>query len=65
MGIKESMMKKMLNKKAMKTKIPKGELELQKKWDEGKGSPLCPIPEITDPQIEEREIYTITEPFSY
>ena len=65
MGIKESMMKKMLKKKSLKTRVPKGELELQKKWKEGKGSPLCPIPDITEPGIEEREIYTITEPYSY
>jgi len=65
MGIKESMMKKMLKNKSLKTKVPKGEIELQQKWKEGKGSPLCPIPDITDPDIEEKEIYTIREPFSY
>ncbi len=65
MGIKESMMKKMLKKKSLKTRVPKGELELQKKWKEGKGSPLCPIPEITEPGIDEKEIYTIIEPYSY
>ena len=65
MGIKESMMKKMLKKKSMKTMVPKGELELQKKWKEGKGSPLCPIPDITEPGVDEKEIYTITEPYSY
>ncbi|MCK5023997.1 MAG: secretion system protein E, partial [Thermoplasmata archaeon] len=67
MGIKESMMKKMLKSKSktMKVKVPRGEIELQKKWEEGKGSPLCPIPEITEPHIEEKEIYAITEPYSY
>ncbi|MCK5397230.1 MAG: type II/IV secretion system ATPase subunit [Thermoplasmata archaeon] len=59
------MMKKMLKKKSLKTRVPKGELELQKKWKEGKGSPLCPIPEITEPGIDEKEIYTIIEPYSY
>ena len=67
MGMKESMMKKMLKSKSktMKVKVPKGEIELQKKWKEGKGSPLCPIPEITKSYIEEKEIYAIREPYSY
>lgn len=67
MGMKESMMKKMLKSKSrtLKVKVPMGEMELHKKWEEGKGSPLCPITEITDPNIEEKEIYAIKEPYSY
>ena len=61
------MMQKMLKKKekTLKVKVPKGEILLQQKWKEGKGSPLCPIPEITDPDIEEIEIYPIREPYTY
>lgn len=67
MGLKKSMMTKMLKSKSksLKVKVPKGEMVLEKKWKEGRGSPLSPIPDITDPQIEEIETYPIVEPFSY
>lgn len=67
MGMKESMMTKMLKSKSMtlKVKVPKGVMELEKKWKDGKGSPICPIPDITEPGVDEIEIYTIREPYSY
>ncbi len=67
MGLKKSMMQKMLKSKSrsLKVKVPKGEVVLEQKWKEGKGSPLCPIPDITDPDIEELETYPIVEPYSY
>lgn len=67
MGMKQSLMQKMLKSKSMtlKVKIPRGVIALEKKWKDGKGSPLCPIPDITEPGIEEIEIYTIREPYSY
>ena len=67
MGMKQSMMQKMLKSKSqtLKVKVPRGVIALEKKWKEGKGSPLCPIPDITTPGIDEIEIYTIKEPYSY
>jgi flagellar protein FlaI len=67
MGLKKSMMQKMLKSKAksLKVKVPKGEMLLEQKWKEGKGSPLCPVPDIVDPSIEEVETYPIVEPYSY
>ena len=67
MGMKESLMQKMLKNKSMtlKVKVPKGVMALEKKWKDGKGSPLCPIPDITEPGVDEIEIYTIREPYSY
>ncbi len=67
MGLKKSMMQRMLKSKSasLKVKVPKGEMVLEQKWKEGKGSPLCPIPDITDPDIEELETYPIVEPYSY
>jgi flagellar protein FlaI len=67
MGLKKSMMQRMLKSKAksLKVKVPKGETVLEQKWKEGKGSPLSPIPDITDPEVEEVETYPIVEPFSY
>jgi flagellar protein FlaI len=67
MGIKKSMMQKMLKSKSksLKVMVPKGEIVLEQKWKEGKGSPLSPIPDITDPRIEEIETYPIFEPYSY
>ena len=67
MGMKESMMQKMLKRKSqtLKVKVPVGVIALEQKWKEGKGSPLCPIPDIDDPEVEEIEIYTIREPYSY
>ncbi len=67
MGLKKSMMQRMLKSKSksLKVKVPKGETVLEQKWKEGKGSPLSPIPDITDPDVEEIEVYPIVEPFSY
>lgn len=67
MGLKKSMMSKMLKSKSksLKVKVPKGEVALEQKWKEGRGSPLSPIPDIVDPDIEEIETYPIMEPFSY
>jgi flagellar protein FlaI len=67
MGMKESLMQKMLKSKSMtlKVKIPRGVIALEKKWKDGQGSPLCPIPDITEPGVDEIEIYTIREPYSY
>ena len=67
MGLKKSMMQKMLKSKSnsLKIRVPKGEMVLEQKWKEGKGSPLSPIPDITDPDIEELETYPIVEPYSY
>ena len=67
MGLKKSMMSRMLKsrEKSLKVKVPKGEVALEQKWKEGRGSPLSPIPDIADPNIEEIETYPIVEPFSY
>jgi len=67
MGIKKSMMQRMLKSKSksLKVKVPKGEMVLEQRWKEGKGSALCPIPEIIDPNIEEVETYPIVERYTY
>ncbi|MDO9537785.1 MAG: type II/IV secretion system ATPase subunit [Thermoplasmata archaeon] len=67
MGMKQSLMAKMLKKKSMtlKVRVPKGVIALEKKWKEGKGSPICPIPDITDPLVDEIEIYTIYDSYCY
>ncbi|MFO7619173.1 MAG: type II/IV secretion system ATPase subunit [Thermoplasmata archaeon] len=67
MSMKESMMQKMLKKKSqtLKVKVPVGVMALEQKWKEGKGSPICPIPDITEPGVDEIEIYSIREPHSY
>ncbi|MBA3046680.1 MAG: type II/IV secretion system ATPase subunit [Candidatus Thermoplasmatota archaeon] len=67
MGMKQSLMQKMLKKKSqtLKVMVPVGVIALEQKWKEGKGSPLCPIPDITETGVDEIEIYTIKEPFCY
>ncbi len=67
MGMKQSMMTKMLKSKSqtLKVKVPKGVMALEKKWKDGKGSPLCPIPDIATPGVDEVEIYTVKEPYCY
>lgn len=60
-------MKKLLksSSKSLKMKVPVGEKALEENWAMGKGSSMTPVPEITDPNIEELEVYPIKEPFSY
>jgi flagellar protein FlaI len=49
----------------MKVKLPKRALEKGHVWTPGRGSQLTPIPIVSEPNVEEIEIYPIKPPYSY
>jgi flagellar protein FlaI len=51
--------------KNVKKLVPKGEMMMRQNWDEGRGSPLTPIPDLTGESQEELELTPINPPFSY
>jgi flagellar protein FlaI len=53
--------------KRIKTKVlmPKGSAAKEARWSRTRGSFITNIPEITDPMIDELEVMTIQEPYSY
>jgi flagellar protein FlaI len=53
--------------KTLKTKVlmPKGSAAAEAKWSRTRGSFITHIPEITDPMIDELEVMTVNEPYSY
>jgi flagellar protein FlaI len=53
--------------KRVKTKVlmPKGSAAKEARWTRTRGSFITHIPELTDPMIDELEVITINEPYSY
>ncbi|MCK5038169.1 MAG: type II/IV secretion system ATPase subunit [Thermoplasmata archaeon] len=67
MVLKKALIKKLLKSgsKSLKVRVPVGEKLKEQEYQAGRGSELTPLPDITDPNIQEIEIYPIRPPYSY
>ena len=67
MVLKKALINKLLKSgsKSLKVRVPVGEKLKEQDYRAGRGSEITPIPDITNPNIKEIEIYPITPPYSY
>ncbi len=50
---------------SLKVRVPVGEEMKEQNYRAGRGSEITPIPDITDPKFDEKEVYPISAPYSY